>query len=69
MLVAVGLMTRCANHVVSCMHGHLDMLMENHGDMEGVDFWYWCLCTAYLILLDAVNTHALHGCIPIVLLH
>ena len=22
-----GLMTRCADQVVSCMHGHLDMLM------------------------------------------
>ena len=26
-LVVVGIMTRCAIQVVSCMHGHLDMLM------------------------------------------
>ena len=40
-------MTRCAIEVVLCMHGHLDMLMGNHGVMEGVDFWYrccaWCI--------------------------
>ena len=27
MLVVVGIMTRCAIQVVSCIHGHLDMLM------------------------------------------
>ena len=27
-MVVVGLMTRCANQVAACMHGHLDMLME-----------------------------------------
>ena len=26
MLVVVGIMTRCANQVVSCMHGHLDTM-------------------------------------------
>ena len=68
-MVVVGLMTRCANQVVSCMHGHLDMLMGNHGAMAGVDFWYSCLCMAYLMHLDPVKTHTRHGCIPIVLLH
>ena len=29
MLVVLGLITRCAAPVVSCMHGHLDMLMGN----------------------------------------
>ena len=41
MLVVVGLMARCANQVVSCVHGHLDMMVgKTHGAMEGVDFWY-----------------------------
>ena len=55
LVVVVGLMTRCANQVVSCMHGHLDMLIGNpwcHG---------WCgllvLCMVYLTHLDAANTH------------
>ena len=69
MLVAVGRMTRCANQVVSCVHGHLDMLMGNHGATEGVDFWYWCLFMAYLMHLAAVKTHTRRGCIPIALLH
>ena len=69
MLVVVGIMTRCAIQVVSCTHGHLDMMMGNHGAMQGVDFWSWCSCMAYLMHIDAVKTHTQHGCIPIVLLH
>ena len=56
MLVVMGLMSRCANQVVMCLHGHLDMLMGNHGAMEGVDFSYWCLRMAYLMHLYAVKT-------------
>ena len=62
-MVVVGLLTKCANQVASCVHGHVDMLTGNHAAQEGVDFWYWCLCMAYLMHLDAVKTHT-HAVVP-----
>ena len=70
MLVVVGLMTKCDNLVVSCMHGHLNMLMGNP----------WCHGRCGLLVLVYVHgvshesrchqdTHTRHGCIPIALLH
>jgi hypothetical protein len=49
MLVVVGIITRCAIQFVSCMHGHLDMLMGNR-------LLVLVLCMAYLMILDAVKT-------------
>ena len=52
MLVVVGLMTRCANQVVSCMRGHLDMLMETMVP--------WKVWTLVLVLVHGVS-HASRG--------
>ena len=45
MVVVVGLMTRCANQVVSCMHGHLDMLVGSP----------WCHGRCGLLVLVLVH--------------
>ena len=57
MLVVVGIMTRCAIHVVSCVHGHLDMLMGNPWCHGRCGLLVLALCIAYLMHLDAVKTH------------
>ena len=45
MLVIVGLVRRCANQVVSCVHGHLGMLVGNH----------WCHGRCGLLVLVLVH--------------
>jgi hypothetical protein len=57
MLVVVGIVTRCAMQVVSCMRGHLDMLMGNPWCHGRCGLLVLVLCMAYLMHLDATNTH------------
>ena len=58
MLVVVGIMTRCAIPVVSCMHGHLDMLMGNPWFRGKCGLLVSVLCMVYPMHLDAVkDTH------------